>query len=60
MAAAEPPLRQDAARNVQRITAAAIDVFSRHSDGRFARAVSRHEQRHHPRAEIEATGVPFR
>lgn len=34
--------------------AAAIDVFSRDPDGRFARAVSRHEQRHHPRAEIES------
>ena len=34
--------------------AAAIDVFSPEADGRFARAVSRHEQRHHPRADIEA------
>jgi SAM-dependent methyltransferase len=34
--------------------AAAIDVFSRSHDGCWSRAVSRHEQRHHPRAEIEA------
>jgi SAM-dependent methyltransferase len=37
--------------------AAAVDVFSRHDDGRFSRAVSRHEQRHHPRAEIESALV---
>jgi SAM-dependent methyltransferase len=34
--------------------AAAIDVFSHAHDGCWTRATSRHEQRHHPRAEIEA------
>ena len=34
--------------------AATIDVFSRAHDGCWSRATSRHEQRHHPRGEIEA------
>ena len=34
--------------------AAAIDVFAHAHDGCWTRATSRHEQRHHPRAEIEA------
>jgi hypothetical protein len=34
--------------------AASIDVFARVAHGRWTRGVSRHEQRHHPRAEIEA------
>lgn len=37
--------------------AAAIDVFTHAHDGCWMRATSRHEQRHHPRAEIEAALV---
>ena len=33
---------------------ATVDVFSRAGDGCWTRTVSRHEQRHHPRAEVEA------
>ena len=34
--------------------AAAIDVFSHAHNGCWTRSVSRHEQRHHPRSEVEA------